>query len=445
MSRARRGPVAELDQARLLADLEDLVTIPSVSSDPARGDDVWRSAERSALALRDLGVSPEVVSVDAGQPAVIARIPGPPDAPTVLLYAHHDVQPVGDLAAWHSPPFELTRRNDRLFGRGSADDKGGIAIHLETLRLLGPEPPVSIALLFDGEEEIGSPTLARILADQTEVLAADVVLALDSVNAGPLQPTVTESLRGLVNVALTLRTADRAAHSGIYGGAVPDALSALVRLLATLTDSDGAVVVDGLHPGVRRPGGPDPAAIRAETGLLPEVELVGRGSMADRLWNQPAVTVTAIDAPPVAAAANVLVPMARAAVSFRLAPEDDPASAARMIERHLRAHLLWGVDLQVDFAATGRGWRAADQSVTSELARRALERAFGSPTTSLGVGGGIPFIADIVDAMPGVDVVVTALQDPHSNAHAANESVAVDALRAATLAQVDLVHRLIRH
>ena len=375
-------------------------------------------------------------------PAVVGRVEGPPGAPTVLLYAHHDVQPVGDLGQWRSDPFTLTPREGRWYGRGAADDKGGIAVHLEALRALGPDLPVSVAVLIEGEEEIGSPTLATLLAQHAELLRADLVLAPDAVNAGPSAPTLTVSLRGMLNVLVTVRTAERPVHSGIYGGAVPDALNALVRLLSTLTDEHGAVAIDGLHRGSDRAGGPDADRVRAEAGLLPGVAFVGRGCMADRLWDGPALAIIGIDAPNAAGAANVLVPTARAAIGIRLAPDEDPAAALSALKVHVVARIPWGAQVDIETVAMGRGWRAPAASPHLALAHDVLAEAFGTAAVSVGVGGGIPFVATVLDAMPQADILVTAVQDPSTQAHAPDESVAHSALIAATRAEIELLRRL---
>ena len=431
-----------ISERRLLDDLARFVAVRSVSADPGRVGEVERSADAVAAAFREVGVDATVATAAGGLPAVVGRLAGPPEAPTVLLYAHHDVQPVGDPGAWRSDPFTLTARNGRLYGRGTADDKGGVALHLEAIRALGPEPPVSVAVLVEGEEEVGSPTLAALLADHADLARADVVLAPDAVNAGPLAPTLTVSLRGILNVLVTVRTADRRAHSGIFGGAVPDALGALIRLLATLTDSDGAVTIGGLHPGVDAGNGPDAADVRADSGLSPDVEFVGRGSLGERLWNGPAVTITGIDAPAAAGAANVLVPVARAAVSVRLAPEDDPVRALHALTKHLHAHAPWGAAVKLEAVASGRGWRATTGSPRWALAREALGGAFGSPASLVGVGGSIPFVATLAGLNPEADVLVTAVQDPRSRAHAANESVTTATLVAATRAEVQMLRSL---
>ncbi|MEV0251874.1 M20/M25/M40 family metallo-hydrolase [Nocardia sp. NPDC050712] len=430
------------DETRLIEDLSCFVSVPSVSADPERADEVRRSAETVADAFRSVGVTASVVCRAGGLPAVIGRRDGPPGAPTVLLYAHHDVQPVGDRQAWQSDPFTLTRRGDRLYGRGSADDKGAIAVHLETLRRLGPDLPVAVAVLIEGEEEIGSPTLAALLAEHRDTVRADFALAPDAVNAEVAVPALTMSLRGLLNVLVTVRTAAEPVHSGVFGGAVPDALTTLCRLVATMTDELGAVAIAGLSAGLGSEGGPVAAEVRNQATMLPGVDYIGRGSMAGRLWDGPALSVLGIDAPPAAGAANILVPSARATIGIRLAPEQDPADALRAVREHLRAHVPHGAHVEVEVTAMGAGWRADPATPLTGLAQEVLTAAFGAPAVQIGVGGGIPFIAALIDALPGIDVLVTAIQDPHTQAHAPNESVAVSALMAATDAQVELLRRL---
>jgi cysteinylglycine-S-conjugate dipeptidase len=418
-------------------DLERFIVHPSVSADPSRAAELRASAESIAAAFADVGVDTEIADAGGG-PAVVGRREGPPGSPTVLLYAHHDVQPIGD--GWTCDPFALTERDDRWFGRGSADDKGGVAAHLAALREFDGDLPVTVAVLIEGEEEIGSPTLDSILTTHLDRIRADVVLAPDAVNLAALAPSLTVSLRGLLSVVVTVRTADRALHSGIHGGAVPDALGALVRVLDTLVDADGSVAVDGLsdlvESGVR---GPDETELRA--ALLPGTRLVGRGSTSARVIDGAAITITGIDAPSVAQAANALTPEARAAVSVRLAPETDPAEAFAALARHLHEHTPWGAEVTVRQTAGGKGWRARQSSV-ARLGADALASAFGAPNVELGVGGGIPFVAALTEKLPDAEVLVTAVQDPLSRAHASDESVDPRALVAAARAEADILSRL---
>lgn len=296
---------ADLD--RMLADPHELVAIPSVSADPSRADDLTASAEKVAALFRAVGVETQVVCA-GGAPAVVGRRQGPPGAPTVLLYAHHDVQPVAD--DWHTDPFTLTIDGERAYGRGAADDKAGVAAHLEALRLLGEDLPVSVAVLVEGEEEVASPTLGAIIDAHAQTLRADVVLAPDAVNAGVDAPAITTSLRGILNVRIGVRTAARAVHSGIYGGVLPDALGVLVHLLDSLTDDAGRAAIPGIAAD---PDPTDPSAamsageIAGAAGAVDGLRLASDELAAD-LWTRPSVTVLGIDAPRTDAPSMVLTP-----------------------------------------------------------------------------------------------------------------------------------------
>src|SRR5690349_8413853 len=258
-------------------DLEDLVRIQSVGADPARRAEVQRSAEAVAKLLSQAGFGDVRIVSEDGAPAVIARHPAPPGAPTVLLYAHHDVQPEGDRTQWVSSPFEPTERDGRLYGRGSADDKAGIATHLAAFRAHGGQPPVGVTVFVEGEEEIGSPSLGRLLAAHKDKLAADVIVIADSDNWSTDIPALTVSLRGLADCVVEVATLDHGLHSGIWGGVVPDALSVLVRLLASLHDDDGNVAVAGLHESAAAPVDYPAERVRADSGLLDGVSQIGTG------------------------------------------------------------------------------------------------------------------------------------------------------------------------
>src|ERR1700723_4531899 len=259
-------------------DLENLVRIQSVWADPARRDQVQRSAPPRAALLGPVGFKDWQLVREGGAPAVIARHPAPPGAPTVLLYAHHDVQPEGDPAQWESPPFEPTERNGRLYGRGSADDKAGIATHLAAFRAHGGQPPVGVTVFVEGEEESGSPSLGRLLAAHRDVLAADVIVIADSDNWSTDVPGLTVSLRGLADCVVEVATLDHGLHSGMWGGVVPDALMVLTRLLASLHDDDGNVAVAGPHESDAANIDYPPQQVREETGLLDDVREIGSGS-----------------------------------------------------------------------------------------------------------------------------------------------------------------------
>jgi acetylornithine deacetylase/succinyl-diaminopimelate desuccinylase-like protein len=306
-------------------DLESLVRIPSVSSadfDPAQ---VRRSAEAVRELFQDEGLqNVQLLELDGAHPAVFGEIPAPPGAPTIMLYAHHDVQPPGPDELWDSPPFEPAERDGRLFGRGTCDDKAGIAVHLGAIRAHGGTPPVGVKLFIEGEEEIGSAHLGDFLDEYRELLAADAIVIADSANWKVGEPALTVSLRGLVDCVVEVRTLASAVHSGSFGGAVPDALITLSRLLATLHDDRGEVAVAGLVTGDATTIDLDEDELRAQAGAVEGLELIGSGSLTARMWRKPAIAVLGIDAPRVAGAINALVPVATAKISMRLAPGDVP-------------------------------------------------------------------------------------------------------------------------
>src|ERR1700737_184564 len=307
-------------------DLEDLVRIESVWADPGRRGEVHRSARAVADLLSQAGFGDVRIVSGGGAPAVMARHPAPPEAPTGLLYAHHDVQPEGDHSQWASPPFEPTERDGRLYGRGSADDKAGIATHLAAFRAHGGQPPVGVTVFVEGEEESGAPSLGRLLAAHRDVLAADVIVIADSDNWSTDVPALTVSLRGLADCVVEVATLDHGLHSGLWGGVVPDALSVLVRLLASLHDDDGNVAVAGLHESAAANIDYTPQQVREDTSLLDGVREIGSGSVTRRLWAKPAITVIGIDTTSIAASSNTLIPRARAKASMRTPPGGDAAA-----------------------------------------------------------------------------------------------------------------------
>ena len=420
----------------VLADLKELVAIESVSADPARTTEVERSATHIVQLLADLKC-PDVRIIRAkdGAPAVLGRFPPPEGEPTVCLYAHHDVQPEGDPAGWRTPPFVATELDGRLYGRGTADDKGGLAVHLAALRAFDGKPPVGVTVFVEGEEEVGSPTLTVLLEEHRAELAADVFVIADSDNWAVGQPAFTTSLRGLAECIVKVRTLDHGLHSGVYGGVVPDALTALCRLLATLHDDQGNVAVAGLAtapaPELEYPL----ERLREESGILHGVDWIGSGSIVERMWCKPAISVIALDAPTVAQASNTLIPAARAKISARVAPGDDASQALAALIQHLEDHVPWGAQLTV---AAGE---AVEPSVVdfagpyAESARAAFSQAWDVAPVFIGQGGTIPMVADFGKAFPDATILVSAVGDPDSRAHGTNESLHLGDFAAACLAE----------
>jgi acetylornithine deacetylase/succinyl-diaminopimelate desuccinylase-like protein len=426
-------------------DLEDLVRIESVWADPGRRDEVYRSAQAVADLLSRAGFADVRIVSEDGAPAVIASHPAPPGAPTVLLYAHHDVQPEGDRSQWVSPPFEPTERDGRLYGRGSADDKAGIATHLAAFRAHEGKPPVGVTVFVEGEEESGSPSLGRLLAAHRDALAADVIVIADSDNWSTEIPALTVSLRGLVDCVVEVATLDHGLHSGLWGGVVPDALSVLVRLLASLHDDDGNVAVAGLHEtdiaGLNYPEYPAGRA-RADSGLLDGVSEIGTGSVPERMWAKPAITVIGIDTTSVAAASNTLIARARAKISMRVAPGGDAETHLDALTAHLQQHAPWGAHVSVTRGEKGEPYAIDASGGVYDAARAAFRQAWDTDPIDMGMGGSIPFIAEFAAAFPQAKILVTGVEDPGTQAHSINESLHLGVLERAAVAEALLLANL---
>jgi acetylornithine deacetylase/succinyl-diaminopimelate desuccinylase-like protein len=431
---------------RIRKDLEELVRIESVSADPGRAAEVQRAADAVAGLLRAEGFDDaRIVSAreDGGAPAVIARRPAPDGTPTVLLYAHHDVQPENDHAEWDSPPFEPTERHGRLYGRGAADDKAGIAAHLAAIRALGDDLGVAVTMFIEGEEEVGSETLTDLLAEHRDYLAADVIVIADSANWDIGVPALTTSLRGLVRMDIGVRTLTHAVHSGIWGGLVPDALMALSRLITSLHDDEGNVAVAGLHSGPAADVDYPKERLLAESGIAPGVEFIGSGSWVGRLWTRPALTVTGIDAPQVDGASNTLAASARARISLRIAPGDTCENAVRCLRAHLEAHVPWGAELSCTLVDTGEPIVIDARGPAYDAARDAFTEAWdGVRPIDMGVGGSIPFIAEFLESFPHASVLVTGVEDPDTRAHGANEGLHLAEFERVCLAEALLLVKL---
>ncbi|WP_420174305.1 dipeptidase [Luteococcus sp. OSA5] len=426
-------------------DLAELVAIESVSSLPEKSDQVRRSAELVAEKLRQIGCPDVKVVAEDGHPAVIAHFPAPEGQPTICLYSHHDVQPTGDPELWSTPPFQLVERDGRLYGRGSNDDKAGISVHLGALRAFDGKPPVGVTLFIEGEEEIGSPSLARLIEKYHDELVSDVFVICDATNWEAGQPSFTTTLRGVADCVVELRTLDHALHSGGFGGVVPDALTTMCRLLATLHDEKGNVAIKGLKTSPAPDLDYPEDRLRAESGVLDGVEWIGDGSAVSRLWNKPACTVLAIDCTSVADASNTLAPVARAKVSLRVAPGDDAASALDALVAHLEQNVPWGAQVSVTRGETGDPGIVPFEGELAETARAAFRDAWdGTEPVQVGCGGSIPMISDFQRAFPQAQVLVTAVADPDGRPHGIDESQSLDDLNKACLAEALLLARMAR-
>ena len=424
-------------------DLEDLVRIESVSADPERASEVQRSAEAVSALFEAEGFRVQITTADGGAPAVIAHKAGPAGAPTVLLYAHHDVQPENDHADWDSPPWEPTERGGRLYGRGAADDKAGIATHLAAVRVFGDDLPVSLVMFIEGEEEVGSDSLVALLRQHHDELRSDVIVIADSGNWDIGVPALTTSLRGLVRADVEVRTLTHAVHSGMWGGLVPDSLMALARLIASLHDDEGNVTIDGLHAGPAAEVDYPEERLRAESGAAGGVRWIGSGSTVERLWTKPALSITGLDAPKVAGASNTLVPLARCRISLRIAPGDTTENAVACLRKHLEAHVPWGAGLGITVVDTGEATQIDATGPAYDVARTAFRDAWdGVEPIDMGVGGSIPFIAEFLQAFPQASVLVTGVEDPDTRAHGANEGLHLAEFERVLLAEALLLDGL---
>lgn len=448
-----RAVLAAVDAGfdRAVDDLKALVRIPSVAWDAYDPAHVQASAEAVAALAEGTGVF-ERVSIERapigdseklGQPAVLATRAARSGKPTVLLYAHHDVQPWGDEALWTTPPFEPTEVDGRLHGRGASDDKAGVITHIAAVRALAEvlDPEVGIALFIEGEEEHGSRSFSRFLELHADVLSADLIVVADSDNWSTEVPSLTVALRGNVALNVRLTTLGHASHSGMLGGAVPDAMMAFAKLAASFWDEHGSVAIEGLTEADLDVPEQSEEQLREEAAVLDGVELVGTGPLLRRLWAKPAATITGVDAPSVPAASNTILPTVRFRLSTRIAPGQSAADAFAAIERHIRAHTPFGAHVEFDsidlgdpFLVDATGWGAT-------AAKQAMADAWGAEPVEAGIGGSIPFIADLVQQFPGAQILVTGVEDPATMAHSPNESQHLGVLRRAIGAEALLLAR----
>ena len=448
------GPMTDLDDVAARVDalmpdvreqLRALVAIPSISNTPAYSDEVARSAQAVAQLFSDLGMDTIVTTAGGGHPAVIARREGSPGRPRVLLYAHHDVQPIDPVSDWSSPPFEMHERDGRLFGRGTADDKAGVVGHLAAIKAVGDDVDLDVVVLIEGEEESGSYSMPALLKEHGDTLDCDFMVVADNVNWAVGIPSLTTSLRGLLRVDVEVATLSYAAHSGAWGGLVPDAIMTLNRLLDSLYDDQGGLAIDGLGSNrIDAEGDLELPVDRmtSESGKLDGTSWVGAGSVLDRVWRQSSLTIIGMDVPATQGAGAVLLPRARARLSMRVAPGETTENSLRCLRAHLDRHLPWGAELTVEVVdanepirlpSDGPGWAAASE---------ALREAWQVEPVTMGAGGTLPMLKLFQDAFPHAELLLTAVGDPDSRVHSSNESLHLGDFRNAIVAEARLLQLL---
>ncbi len=414
-----------MPQAR--EELAELVALRSVAD--ARQyppEECQRTAEWVLGKFRDLGFADARLEETAdGSMAVVGSRACPrPGAPTVLLYAHYDVQPPLDDDAWRTPPFELTEVDGRWYGRGTADCKGNILMHLLALRALGEDADVNLKLVVEGSEEQGTGGLESFVVEHPDLLRADTILVCDTGNAAVGQPAATVTLRGMVNVVVTVEALASEVHSGMFGGPAPDALAALIAMLASLRDAAGNTTVDGLDNTRRWEGQPyPPEQFRADAGLVDGVQLLGDGEVSDMLWARPAVTVLGIDCPPVVGSAAAIVPRAAARLNLRIPPGVSPDAATAALSGHLNRAAPWGVHVTVEVEAAGSPFQARTDGPAYRAMGEAMLEAYDRPMATLGQGGSIPLCNVFTDTYPDTEIILMGVEEPLALIHAPNESV----------------------
>ena len=422
--------------------------IPGIAWPSFDPSELERSAQAVAAELKELDFFDFVEvrrskkpSGEDGAPAVLARRAGAEDALHIFLYAHHDVQPPGERALWESEPFEVSRRSDRLYGRGAADDKAGVITHiysLKGLKEMAESLRIGVTVFIEGEEEAGSESFQNFLTDNLEDLRADLIVVADSGNWSQEVPALTSSLRGVVSQTFTIKTLDHALHSGMYGGPLPDAMTAMVKLLATLIDEKGDVAVAGLRSD--KTSGPDVSVedLAKESGLLPGVQRIGSKPITQQIWGEPAVTVIGLDFPSVAVSSNTAQPSVTARVSLRLAPSEDPTNGLKLLQDHLVKHAPFGAKVEFGHSEQGPGYFAKN-GWASKLTHEILSAVWPQRSVDIGVGGSIPFISHFAQAFPEAEILVTGVEDPDSRAHSPNESQHLPTLERAIQAETLLL------
>ncbi|MBM7369020.1 dipeptidase [Gordonia hydrophobica] len=428
-----------MDQAR--ADLAELVAFPSIHADDGPVDASHASAGWVARAFTALGFDAEVIVTSDNSPAVVGHLAGPEGSPTVALYSHHDVQPAGDLSLWETAPFELTERDGRWYGRGSADCKGNLVAHLTALRAVGDQLACNVRLIIEGSEEAGGEGLEDLVRTRPELFDADLIIIGDTGNLAVGIPTLTTSLRGVTNVKVSVKALQNGVHSGGAGGPAPDAMAALITGLASLRNEKGDTTIEGLRADQKWSGFEfTDDQFRETVGALPGTEVLGSGTPADMAWARPTVTVIGIDAPSTAECAAAIMPTAAAMLNLRVPPGTDTREAYELMVAHLRKHIPWGVELDFEPDAFGAAFSADPDGPAYQQLIAAMSTAYHDlPVQFAGQGGSIPLTTVLAETIPHAEIALLGVEEPLSAIHAPNESVDPGEIRRTALTEAILL------
>jgi acetylornithine deacetylase/succinyl-diaminopimelate desuccinylase-like protein len=435
--------VAQL-MPEIIERLETLVRIPSVAFpgfDPEPVHAMGKAVVELFEAAGATGVS--LVDVPDGYPCIFADIPGPEGSPTVLLYAHYDVQPAPESQGWSSKPFEpITKDDGRIYGRGAADDKSGLVIHYGTLKLLG-ELPCRIKILVEGEEETISHLEAFVEANP-EKFSADAYVIADIGGQVVGRPGLTTALRGDVACTVTVRTLKFPVHSGLFGGAAPDAMTAMIRILDTLHDENGDTVIPGVDTSSWDGAAMEEWVYRDGSAILDGVDYLGTGSLSDRIWAKPSVTVLGMDLPTTAEASNVLLPEVKAKLSMRIVPGSDGEAQLEALMNHLRSQRPWNCEVEVERVKVGHAFAVDETHPAIVAANEALESAYGSSVESIGSGASIPLVASLKKVAPDAAIILWGAEDTaKARIHASDESVDPEEIARMIAAQVTFIEKFV--
>jgi acetylornithine deacetylase/succinyl-diaminopimelate desuccinylase-like protein len=420
----------------VLDDLKSLIRYSSVAFPGHPAEPVNSMAEATVTVLKRYGLQDvRLMDIPGGYPAVYGEIPPPPGAPTIMIYAHYDVQPAQREDGWDTDPWMPIEKGGRIYGRGAADDKSGIMITAASIGVFKGNPPVGVKVLIEGEEETISH-LEEFVTAHPEFFQCDVFIIVDNGNLSVGDPALTTTLRGEVSCIIDVHTLDHAVHSGLFGGGAPDALVALIRILATLHDTYGDVAVKGLRSYTFGTIVYKEEIFRQNAGVLKGVDLIGTGPLTSRLWSKPSVTVIGIDAPSISAASNILIPRASAKISMRISPDADAHHELHLLMDHLRAVAPWNVRLEVREVSENSGFICLTDGPGFAAARSALETAFEKPGPEMGAGGSIPLLRVLHNAVPEAEFILWGAQDDaYSRIHGTNESVDIRELERVIVAQ----------